>query len=295
MTLRRLLLAAGVLAGLASTAWWTQQAGWTTAQAVEEAGTPAGLKMTAAADRLVGMLDDGQKAKGLFAFDDAERTNWHFVPLQKDKKPLRKGLRLDEMTDAEKDAARDLLKTGASDDGYNKAVTIMSLENILRELEKNGANVRNPEWYFVSIFGKPAKTGKWGWRVEGHHLSLNFTLEDGKVIGSTPAFFGANPALVMERRQEGAAHAAGGRGLRPGTVRRARRRPEEGRVPAEAVPGDRGGQGEAERRRSRRSARLEDEREGAQHAGQAGAGLRRPDAGRGGVGPDGARPRSRRR
>ena len=55
------------------------------------------------------------------------------------------------MTDAEKEAARDLLKTGASDDGYTKAVTIMSLENILRDLEKNGANVRNPEWYFVSF------------------------------------------------------------------------------------------------------------------------------------------------
>ena len=203
MTLRRLLLAAGVLAVLASAAWWTEQAGWSTARAVEDPGTPAGLKMVAAADRLAGMLDDEQKAKGLFAFDDAERTNWHFVPLQKDKKPLRKGLRLDEMTDAEKDAARDLLKTGASDDGYNKAITIMSLENILRELEKNGANVRNPEWYFVSIFGKPAKAGKWGWRVEGHHLSLNFTLEDGKVIGSTPAFFGANPALVMEGDKKG--------------------------------------------------------------------------------------------
>ena len=203
MTFRRLLLAAGVLAVLASAAWWTEQAGWTTAQAVEEPGTPAGLKMTAAADRLVGMLDDEQKAKGLFAFDDAERTNWHFVPLQKDKKPLRKGLRLDEMTDAEKDAARDLLKTGASDDGYNRAITIMSLENILRELEKNGSNFRSPEWYFVSVFGKPAKTGKWGWRIEGHHLSLNFTLEDGKVIGSTPAFFGSNPALVMEGDKKG--------------------------------------------------------------------------------------------
>ena len=57
------------------------------------------------------------------------------------------------MTAAQKEAAQDLLKTGASDDGYTKATTIMSLENILRELEKNGANVRNPEWYFVSIFG----------------------------------------------------------------------------------------------------------------------------------------------
>ena len=64
----------------------------------------------------------------------------------------------------------------------------MSLENILGELENNGPNVRNPEWYFVSVFGTPAKTGKWGWRIEGHHLSLNFTLDGGKVIASTPNF-----------------------------------------------------------------------------------------------------------
>jgi hypothetical protein len=203
MKLRRLLLAVAGLAVLASAAWWTRQAGWSTAQAVENPASPVGLQMVAAADQLVGMLNDEQKTKGLFAFDDPERTNWHFVPLQKDKKPLRKGLRLDEMTDAEKEAARDLLKTGASDDGYNKAITIMSLENILHDLEKNGANVRNPEWYFVSVFGKPAKTGRWGWRVEGHHLSLNFTLEDAKVIASTPAFFGANPALVMNGDKQG--------------------------------------------------------------------------------------------
>jgi Protein of unknown function (DUF3500) len=204
MTIRRLLLGVAVLAGLASAAWWSRQADWSgAAQAVEDPAAPAGLKMAAAAEKFVGLLNEDQKNKALFAFDDKERTNWNFVPLQKDKTPLRKGLRMDEMTDAEKEAARGLLKTGASDDGYTKAVTIMSLENILRDLEKNGANVRNPEWYFVSIFGKPAKAGKWGWRIEGHHLSLNFTLEDGKVIASTPAFFGANPAEVKDGDRKG--------------------------------------------------------------------------------------------
>ncbi len=204
MTVKRLLLGFAVLAGLASAAWWSGRADWTgTANALEDPVQTTGLKMTAAGAKFVALLTDEQKAKAMFAFDDKERTDWNFVPLQKDKMPLRKGLRMDEMTDAEKEAAKDLLKTGASDDGYTKAVTIMSLENILRELENNGPNVRNPEWYFVSIFGAPDKTGKWGWRIEGHHLSLNFTLEDGKVIASTPAFFGANPALVMAGDRKG--------------------------------------------------------------------------------------------
>src|SRR5262249_53999942 len=78
-----------------------------------------------------------------------------------------------------------------------------SLESMLHDLEKNGAMVRNPGWYFVSIFGTPAKTGKWGWRIEGHHMSLNFTVADGKVQSATPAFFGANPANIKSGDRKG--------------------------------------------------------------------------------------------
>src|SRR5262249_23257861 len=80
---------------------------------------------------------------------------------------------------------------------------IMSLESILAELEKGGSMVRNPEWYFFTIFGTPSKTGKWGWRVEGHHLSLNFALDGGQILAATPAFFGANPATVKQGPQKG--------------------------------------------------------------------------------------------
>jgi hypothetical protein len=79
----------------------------------------------------------------------------------------------------------------------------MSLEAILAELEKGGPMVRNPGWYFFTIFGTPSRTGKWGWRVEGHHLSLNFTLDGDQVVAATPAFFGANPATVKQGPQKG--------------------------------------------------------------------------------------------
>jgi hypothetical protein len=188
MTRKRLLLALVVLAGVAGVAY--------VAQNVESAG----VKMTDAAEKFLDSLKEDQKAKAVFDFDSKERTNFHFVPLQdKDGKPTRKGLRLEEMTAEQKEAAKALVKAGTSTTGYDKAITIMSLESILRDLEKpkGGALVRNPEWYFFTVFGKPSKTGKWGWRVEGHHLSLNFTIDKGKVISSTPAFFGANPAKVM--------------------------------------------------------------------------------------------------
>src|SRR4029077_16430011 len=98
--------------------------------------------------------------------------------------------------------ALELVKAGTSGGGYDKATTIMSLEAILKVLEKNGTNVRNSEWYFFTLFGTPGKKGEWGWRVEGHHLSLNFTLKDGKVIAATPAVFGANPAKVMNGEEK---------------------------------------------------------------------------------------------
>jgi hypothetical protein len=201
MTLKRLTLAVLSLAFLAAAVYWTGQAGW---QAVaDDPERPTGVRMAELAGRFLDSLDEKQTAKGAFDFDDKERTNWNFVPLQDNKKPLRKGLRLDEMNAKQKEAAMALLRSGVSNDGYAKATTIMSLEAILKALEQNPGNERNPEWYFVTVFGKPAKGGKWGWRVEGHHLSLNFTLDGGKVLAATPAFFGANPAKVMDGDKKG--------------------------------------------------------------------------------------------
>jgi hypothetical protein len=164
----------------------------------------AGTKMVAAAKKLQASLTPEQREKAVFAYDNKERTNWYFTPRQDAKKrTTRKGLPLEEMTEEQKQAALALLKAGTSEGGYTQATTIMSLESILNELEKGGSMVRRPGWYFLTIFGDPAKKGSWGWRVEGHHLSLNFTLDGAKVVASTPAFFGANPATVKQGERKG--------------------------------------------------------------------------------------------
>jgi hypothetical protein len=171
---------------------------------VGQATQPAGTKMATAAEKFLASLTPEQKAKATFAFDDKERLNWHFVPLQDSaKKSTRKGVPLEDMTRVQREAALGLLRAGTSAKGYTEATTIMALESILADLEKGGAMVRNPDWYFFTVFGEPLKSGKWGWRVEGHHLSLNFTLDGGKVVSATPAFFGANPATVMAGPKKG--------------------------------------------------------------------------------------------
>lgn len=164
----------------------------------------SGAKMVVAADAFVKSLSKEQQAKGVFAYGDRERTNWHFVPLQdKQKNPTRKGLRFEEMTKDQKQLALGLLRSATSESGFEKARNIMGLEGVLKEVEKNGTNVRSPEWYFVSIFGDPKGAGSWGWRFEGHHLSLNFTCEGSRVVATTPAFFGANPAVIKSGAKKG--------------------------------------------------------------------------------------------
>lgn len=164
----------------------------------------AATKMATAAQKFLDGLSAEQREKATFDFDNKERTNWYFTPRQDDKKNYtRKGLPLEEMSEEQKQSALAIVRAGTSEGGYTKATTIMSLESILNELENGGAMVRRPGWYFFTIFGVPSKTGKWGWRVEGHHLALNFTLDGGKVISATPAFFGANPATVKQGERKG--------------------------------------------------------------------------------------------
>jgi len=152
--------------------------------------------MTLAARHFLASLTPEQRAKATFAFQEEERLNWHYIPKE------RKGLPLLEMTMAQKALAYALLSAGLSQQGYIKAVTIMSLDDVLRVMENDDGNRRNPEKYYFTVFGEPADTGTWGFRVEGHHLSQNFTVVNGKVA-DTPSFFGANPAEVREGPRKG--------------------------------------------------------------------------------------------
>jgi uncharacterized protein DUF3500 len=156
--------------------------------------TPAIMADTAKA--FLASLDAEQRARATFQFQDEERFNWHYIPKE------RKGLPFKEMTPPQKHLAHALLSAGLSQRGYIKAVSIMSLDDVLRLLENGTGPVRDSERYFFSIFGEPSETGTWGYRVEGHHVSQNFTIVNGKVQVA-PAFFGANPAEVREGPRKG--------------------------------------------------------------------------------------------
>jgi len=155
-------------------------------------------EMVAAASGFWKSLTPEQQAKAHFEFKDEERLNWHFIPRD------RKGLPIKDMTADQRKLAVALLSTALSSKGLEKATTIMSIEQILAEMEgPNRKMPRDPELYYFSIFGEPGMKGLWGWRVEGHHVSINITLADGKAITATPAFLGSNPGEVKNGPRKG--------------------------------------------------------------------------------------------
>lgn len=151
--------------------------------------------MAEAASRLIAAFPEADRGRIRLEFDDKARTDWHFVPR------TRPGVRLADMNDAQRVAARNLLRAALSSQGVLKVEQIMSLDAILREIENNPG--RDPLQYTFTIYGEPGPTAAWGWKIEGHHISLNFTCAGGRVLATTPSFLGAHPAEVKSGPRAG--------------------------------------------------------------------------------------------
>jgi Protein of unknown function (DUF3500) len=155
----------------------------------------SGDELSAAANKVLNSLNENQRAKACFDFDNKERTHWIYVP------SVRLGLPIKELTEAQQKLVQDLLATSLSPVGKNKVLGVMLLEEYLRVKEQGkGQFVRDPGLYYISFFGTPTANGTWGWRWEGHHCSQNFTVVDGKLTGATPSFVGANPGKINDEK-----------------------------------------------------------------------------------------------
>jgi len=147
-------------------------------------------------ERFVAALPEKSRAQAMRPFEDRDRLDWHYVPRS------RNGIALKELDPAGREAVHGLLRSALSASGYRKVVNIVELELVLREIETFGW-MRDPERYHLTVYGTPDRARRWGWRFEGHHLSLNFTLAGDKMAVDTPSFFGANPATVAGGPKQG--------------------------------------------------------------------------------------------
>lgn len=167
--------------------------------------------MATSANALLKSLDPEGRKKLALPLDSSDRTRWNFVPTSMFP---RQGLPLKEMTEPQRKLAHELLRSALSDRGYTTTTAIMNdLEAILRDTEaaareasgrgSAGGQVRDPELYFFTVFGTPGEKAAWGWRVEGHHVSLHFTVANGTGVAAAPSFWGSNPAEVREGPRKG--------------------------------------------------------------------------------------------
>jgi hypothetical protein len=162
--------------------------------------------MVAAGQQFVESLTPQQRQQAMFPLESDERVKWNYIP---DEAFPRNGLPLKAMTPAQRMRAHGLLKAGLSQKGYMTYTAIMELETVLRDIEKEAAGkgtprfVRDPLLPRFSIFGPPSADSVWGWRVDGHHISLHFTVVKGRLVSSAPTFAGTNPAEVRTGKQKG--------------------------------------------------------------------------------------------
>jgi hypothetical protein len=163
----------------------------------EPASGDAGIaaKMRTAAQAMVASVDGERRSRLVLDFASDKRTDWHYTPRS------RPGLSFADLDATQRDAVHRLLRTALTAAGHKKVTNIIELELVLREIETFGL-FRDPEKYFLVFFGAPDAAKPWGWRFEGHHLSLSFTLR-GDAIATTPSFFGANPAEVRGGAKKG--------------------------------------------------------------------------------------------
>jgi len=153
--------------------------------------------MATASEVLLNSLSLEQRRLAILPFEDGQRRDWHYIP-----KP-RKGVPFRQLDQAQSQLANALLSTGLSQRGFLKARTIMSLEAILNEIEQGGGPVRDSGLYYFCVFGEPRSSKPWGWSIEGHHMSLNYTIVNQFIGTSTPSFLGANPAEVQHGSRKG--------------------------------------------------------------------------------------------
>jgi len=181
-----------LLHGLAASA----AAGALPRPSLAQSSDAARAAMAGAALAFLGALPAEARKRAVFPIGDRERLNWHYVPRGREGVPFKA------MPAPARSAAHELMKASLSAIGYTKAANVIQLETVLRQIESFGLS-RDPENYAFTVFGNPGASAPWGWRVEGHHLSLNFTLVPGQPVAMTPAFLGANPAEVPSGPRKG--------------------------------------------------------------------------------------------
>ena len=150
--------------------------------------------ITFAAMGLFDALNAEQRARVLLPQSDPGRTHWNFLP-----ESGRPGVPLRDLDRHQEQMAHRLIAESMSIPAYARVVQVMTNEHVLRELNLPvfghiAGSFRDARGYFLSFFGQPQPDTTWGWRLVGHHLSINVSIVEGDLVNATPFLLGAEPA-----------------------------------------------------------------------------------------------------
>ena len=166
--------------------------------ATEPGLAPAG-DLLAAVRKFTGGLEPDKLKAASFAWNGPEWQSWNYFGIGGFTKP---GLRLEQMSAAQKEAAWGIVGVLMSPAGLAKTRNVMLLQDILAA-SGNRASERSSERFSFSVFGTPAETGAWGFRLEGHHLTHSIAVRDNRIVSVTPASFSALPNRVTGGKHAG--------------------------------------------------------------------------------------------
>jgi hypothetical protein len=187
---RRVVLAGSALLG---TAVLPRAAG------AADAGLGSAADLLAAARKFIGGLEPDKQKAASFTWNGAEWRNWNYFGAAGYIKP---GLRLEQMNAAQKAAAWNLLATLFSPAGIEKTRNVMTLQDVLAA-SGNGTGQRSSERFSFALYGTPAETGAWGFRLEGHHLTQSISVRDNRIVAVTPSSFSALPNRITSGKHAG--------------------------------------------------------------------------------------------
>jgi hypothetical protein len=161
---------------------------------LEAAAAAQTQKIVGAATAFLDTLDDTQRGKVSFAFDDAaQRIRWSNLPINMAE---RRGLRMGDLKQSQRDAVMKLLSFTLSKMGYEKVVAIIDADEYLRKQSPKGAPPFGRDEFFISFMGKPSATEPWIIQFGGHHLALNITIAGEKGV-LTPSLIAVQPARFV--------------------------------------------------------------------------------------------------
>lgn len=153
--------------------------------------------LIAATNTFIATLSDEQKQTTLHAADALEWRRWANMSIYR-----REGLSLDDMSEAQKAAAWNMLDAGLSAKGMTLSRDIMRLNETLGELNNNNFVEFGEGKYWITVMGTPSPTEPWGWQLDGHHLVINFFVQGDQIV-ATPSFWGSEPAVATSGKYAG--------------------------------------------------------------------------------------------